>query len=143
MLSSGIVLLHDNTRPHTAAATKRLLKCFRREVFDHSPPSVQIWLPVILISFLLGNSRRRTTFWHNELQTSVENWLKAQAAGFYDEGIGKLVPLGLPYVWFFLDMSSFSGLKILSGWIFLILMKCPGFWTNERLSLTPINSMLL
>ena len=23
---------------------------------------------------------------------SVENWLKAQAAGFYDEGIGKLVP---------------------------------------------------
>ena len=23
---------------------------------------------------------------------SIENWLKAQAAGFYDEGIGKLVP---------------------------------------------------
>ena len=33
-----------------------------------------------------------TTFWHNELQTKVENWLKAQAAGFYDEGVGKLVP---------------------------------------------------
>ena len=28
---------------------------------------------------------------YNELQTSVENWLKAQAAGFYDKGIGKLV----------------------------------------------------
>ena len=24
-------------------------------------------------------------------QTSVKNWLKAQVAGFYDEGIGKLV----------------------------------------------------
>ena len=35
MLSSGIVLLHDSVRPHTAAATKRLLKRFRWEVFDH------------------------------------------------------------------------------------------------------------
>ena len=34
----------------------------------------------------------RKTFWHNELQTSVENWLKAQAAGLYDEGIGKFLP---------------------------------------------------
>ena len=30
--------------------------------------------------------------WLNELQTSVENWLKAQAAGFYTEGAGKLAP---------------------------------------------------
>ena len=35
---------------------------------------------------------RRTTFWYNELQTNEEKWLKAQAAGFYDEGIGKSVP---------------------------------------------------
>ena len=28
----------------------------------------------------------------NELQTNVENWLKAQAAGLYDEGIGMVVP---------------------------------------------------
>ena len=27
-----------------------------------------------------------------ELQITVENWLKALAAGFHDEGIGKLVP---------------------------------------------------
>ena len=26
------------------------------------------------------------------MQISVENWLKANAAGLYDEGIGKLVP---------------------------------------------------
>ena len=47
---------------------------------------------VISISFLVWNGRRMSTFWHSELQTSVENWLKAQAAGFYDKGIGKLVP---------------------------------------------------
>ena len=78
-------------RPHTAAATKRLLKCFRWEVFDHPPSSARTWLPVIFISFLVRNSCRRT-FWHKEVQTSVENCLKAQAADLYDEGIVKLVP---------------------------------------------------
>ena len=92
MLPLGIVLLHDNARPHTAAATKSLLKRFRWEVFDHPPSSARTWLPVIFISFLVGNGRRRTRFWNNELQISVEDWLKAQAAGFYEEGIGKLVP---------------------------------------------------
>ena len=87
VLSSSIT----NPRPNTTAATKRLLQRFRWEVFDHPPSSVRTWLPVIFISFLIWNGRMRTTFWHNELQTSVENCLKAHAAGFYDEGIGKLV----------------------------------------------------
>ena len=39
MLSSGIVLLHDNARPHTAARTAQLLQQFRCEVFDHPPYS--------------------------------------------------------------------------------------------------------
>ena len=38
MLSSCIVLLHDNTRLHTAAAT---YKCFRWEAFDHPPSSTR------------------------------------------------------------------------------------------------------
>ena len=92
MLSSGIVLLHDNARPHTTDATKRLVKRFRWEVFDHPQSSARTWLSVIFISFFVWNGRRKTTFWHNELQISVENWLKAQAAGFYGEGIGNLVP---------------------------------------------------
>ena len=90
-MSSGIVLLHDSARPHTAAATKRLMKRFQWEVFDHPQSSARTWLPVIFITFLVCNDRRRTTFCHNGLQTSVENWLKAQAAGFYEEGIAKLV----------------------------------------------------
>ena len=59
-------------------------------VTHHHPP--QTWLPVIFISFLVWNSRRRTTFWQSELEIGVENWLNVQAAGFYDEGIGKLAP---------------------------------------------------
>ena len=70
------VLLHNNAPPHTAGATKRLLKRFRLEVFDNPPTFARTWLPVISISFLVWNGRRRTTFWDNELQTSVQNWLK-------------------------------------------------------------------
>ena len=67
------------------SCSKEAPEAFLMEVFDHPPSSAQTWLPVIFISFLVGNSCRRTTFWHNELQTSVENWLKAQAAGFYEK----------------------------------------------------------
>ena len=35
MLSSGVVLIHDNARPHCANVTKDLLKKFNWEVFDH------------------------------------------------------------------------------------------------------------
>ncbi|GBM93914.1 hypothetical protein AVEN_157695-1 [Araneus ventricosus] len=39
ILSGGIVLLHDNSRPHTAAATQELLDQFGWEIFDHLPYS--------------------------------------------------------------------------------------------------------
>lgn len=38
-LSSGIILLQDNTRPHTAAKTKEKIQNFRWELFDHPPYS--------------------------------------------------------------------------------------------------------
>jgi transposase len=37
MLTSGIVLLHDNVRPHTAARTRALLEYSNWELFDHPP----------------------------------------------------------------------------------------------------------
>jgi hypothetical protein len=41
MLTSGVVLLHDNARPHmsTAARTRALLGHFNWELFDHPPYS--------------------------------------------------------------------------------------------------------
>jgi hypothetical protein len=35
MLTSGVVLLHDNERQHTAAGTRALLEHFNWELFDH------------------------------------------------------------------------------------------------------------
>jgi histone-lysine N-methyltransferase SETMAR len=37
MLSRGIVMLHDNARPHTAAATQDLIATFGWEQFNHPP----------------------------------------------------------------------------------------------------------
>ena len=58
MLSSGTVLLHDSVWLHIPAATKRLLKRFRWEVFDHPPSSAWTSLPVFFISFLVWKHRR-------------------------------------------------------------------------------------
>jgi hypothetical protein len=37
MLTSSIVLLHDNARPHTAASTHIPLEHFNWELFNHPP----------------------------------------------------------------------------------------------------------
>jgi hypothetical protein len=39
MLSRGVVMLHDNARSHTAAATQDLIATFCWEQFDHPPSS--------------------------------------------------------------------------------------------------------
>lgn len=38
-LTAGVVLIHDNARPHTAGATQRLLEQFGWDIFDHPPYS--------------------------------------------------------------------------------------------------------
>ena len=37
MLTNGIVLLHDNVRPHAAIRTEDLITSFGWEQFDHPP----------------------------------------------------------------------------------------------------------
>lgn len=69
MSSSGIVFLHDNARPHTAAATKKLLQSFRWDVFDHPPYS-----PV------LGSLRFPSFCSHETLARRTEVWLRERAA---------------------------------------------------------------
>jgi transposase len=39
MLTYGVVLLHDNACPHTAARTRELLEHFNWEFFDYPPYS--------------------------------------------------------------------------------------------------------
>jgi histone-lysine N-methyltransferase SETMAR len=92
MLSSGVVLIHDNARPHTAAVTRELLAQFQWDVFDHPPYSPDL-APSDFHLFLelktwLGGQRFHT---NDELRDAVLTHLNTLAAPFYEEGIGKLV----------------------------------------------------
>jgi transposase len=92
MLTKGVVLLHDNARPHTAACKNFLIKLVNWEIFDHPPYSpdlvpsdyhlftqMKVWLP--------------TQHFHTneELMDGVNNWLHNLAAPFFDEGLQILV----------------------------------------------------
>jgi histone-lysine N-methyltransferase SETMAR len=50
MLTKGVILLHDNARPHTAARTKALLQQFNWEIFEHPPLTARMWRQAITIS---------------------------------------------------------------------------------------------
>jgi len=91
-ISRGVVKIHDNARPHTAAATQNLITTFGWEQFDHPPYSPYLapsnfHLFLNLKSFLAG--------WRfqddNEVKEAVTTCSAPQAASFYDEGIQKLV----------------------------------------------------
>jgi histone-lysine N-methyltransferase SETMAR len=92
MLSLGVVMLHDNTRPHAAATMQDITATFGWEQFDHplySPDlaSSDFHLFLHLKTFLGG---RRL---HNdEVKEAVNTWFASQAASFYDAGRQTLVP---------------------------------------------------
>jgi hypothetical protein len=94
MLISGVVLLHVNARPHTAARTRALLDHFNWELFDHPLYSPDLSAPsdFHLLTYLknwLGSQRLSN---NEELAEGVKKWLSSQAADFFHKGIQKLIP---------------------------------------------------
>ncbi|GFW79557.1 histone-lysine N-methyltransferase SETMAR [Trichonephila clavipes] len=79
-------LTRDNARPHTANVTKTLLRGFGWDVFDHPPYSPDL-APSNFHLFLHLNSFLAGKHFSNdkELKENVSNWLKTQAATFYEE----------------------------------------------------------
>ncbi|KAJ4439546.1 hypothetical protein ANN_07670 [Periplaneta americana] len=94
MLTTGVVLLHDNARPHMARRTAAVLTEFGWKLFVH-PPYSPDFAPSDFHVFLhlkkfLSSSERFGN--DEELKTSVTRWFHSQAAEFYDRGIQKLIP---------------------------------------------------
>ncbi|GBL96194.1 hypothetical protein AVEN_118740-1 [Araneus ventricosus] len=92
MLCGGVVLLHDNSRPHTAASTQELLDQFGQKIFDHPPYSPDL-APSDFHLFLklkefLGGKRFGSD---EESEKAVTTCLNELAAEEYDLGILKLV----------------------------------------------------
>ena len=97
MLTSGVVLLHDNARPHAVARTLALLQKFHWDLFKQVPthPTVRTSPRVISIFFLwmqvwLGTQCLCVKM-NEELMDGVKVWLSSQPAAFCDAGIVKLV----------------------------------------------------
>jgi GMP synthase-like glutamine amidotransferase len=87
-----VVLLHDNTRLHTARQTTALLQQFHWDIMDHPPYSPDLapsdyHLFLHMKRFLAGKQFHSDA----EVKTTVNNWLQQQAVDFFDTGIQKLV----------------------------------------------------
>lgn len=91
-LTSKILFLHDNARPHTANRTKELLNSFKWEIFPHPPYSPDL-APSDFHLFPKMKTWLATQRFDDdeELRAGVTEWLRSPAAEFYDEGISKLV----------------------------------------------------
>ncbi|XP_035231573.1 histone-lysine N-methyltransferase SETMAR-like [Stegodyphus dumicola] len=92
MLTSGIVLIHDNARPHSARVTQRLLQQFQWDIFEHPPYNPDL-APSDFHLFhelkqWLGGKRFQNDV---ELKEAVTTHFQSLAGTFYEEDIAKLV----------------------------------------------------
>jgi transposase len=77
MLTSGVVHLNDNARPHTAACTRALLEHFHRELFDHPPYNPYLAPSDYHLFTYLKNRLRSQRFKNNEIMKCVKTWLSS------------------------------------------------------------------
>ncbi|GFU72922.1 mariner Mos1 transposase [Trichonephila clavipes] len=91
LLSSGVVLLHDHARPHTAVRTREVLRKFKWDVFQHLSYSPYLAQSDYHLFTAMKKWLRGKHFADDEELNDVTHWFKSQAGAFYAEGIGKLV----------------------------------------------------
>jgi hypothetical protein len=93
MFSRGVVMLHDNAHPHTAAATQDVIATFAWEQFNHSPYSPGL-APSDFLVFLHLKTFQGGRQFHddNEVKEAIDTQFVLQVASFYDAEIQKLVP---------------------------------------------------
>jgi histone-lysine N-methyltransferase SETMAR len=105
MLTSGIVLLHNNIGRLTAARNRALLEHFNWELFDRPSYSPDLAPSDYHPFTYLKNWLRSQRFSTNEkLMEGVETCLSSQVAESFDTGIKKLVP---PYDKFFSSSGDY------------------------------------
>jgi transposase len=77
MLTSSVVLPHDNVHPHTNTGTRTqaLLEHFNWELFDHPPYSPDLTPSNYHLFTYLKNWLRSQHFKNNELTEGVKMWL--------------------------------------------------------------------
>lgn len=91
-LSNGVILLHDNARPHVADVVKTQLLQFKWETLTHPPYSPDLSPCDFHIFGSLKKHLRGTRFESDDVvKESVVDYLTQQPKEFYETGITRLV----------------------------------------------------
>ncbi|GBM07016.1 hypothetical protein AVEN_63462-1 [Araneus ventricosus] len=92
ILTPGVVLIHDNTRPHSAVVTQQLLEQVKWDASDHPAYSPYLATSDFHLFPQLKNWPGSQRFQENEeFQYKGKAPLTSLAATFFEEGIGNLV----------------------------------------------------
>ena len=92
LLSRGVILLHDNARPHSAAKTVETLQDLRFEVLEHPPYSPDLAPSDFHLFGPLKEALRGRRFsTDEEVKEAVHEWLGSMPESFFSEGIKQLV----------------------------------------------------
>ncbi|GBM70174.1 Mariner Mos1 transposase [Araneus ventricosus] len=88
LLTSGIMFVHDNARPHTALITTTLLDSFGWEQFCDPPYSPDLAPSDFhLFSHLKKCLDDQQFASDGEIKVNIQNWFRSHAAEFYDAGM--------------------------------------------------------
>ena len=92
ILLDGIILLHDNARPHTANLVKDKLQRFDWEINQH-PPYIPDFSPLLLLFFFreLKKDIPGRFSSDEEVQEWVRLWVSQRPTSFYKTGIDRLI----------------------------------------------------
>ncbi|GBM11542.1 hypothetical protein AVEN_240676-1 [Araneus ventricosus] len=92
ILTSGVVLIHDNARIHSAVVTQQLLEQFKCDVYDHTAYCPDLSTSDFQLLPELKNRLGGQSFQKNEeIQSNVKAHHTPLAARFFEEGIGCLI----------------------------------------------------
>lgn len=88
----GIILLHDNARPHTAQKTQETIDKLHWELLPHPPYSPDLAPSDFHLFGPLKDYLRGQKFIdNNHVKENVLNWLRGQDKSFFAAGINKLI----------------------------------------------------
>jgi hypothetical protein len=87
ILTKGVVLLHNNVRPHTTARTNPLIKRFNWEIFDHPPYNLDLAPSDYHLFTKMVWLATQHSHTNEELTDGINNWLHTVAAPLFDEGL--------------------------------------------------------
>ena len=88
----GVLLQHDNARPHIAIMTKEAIQTLGWEVLPHPPYSPDLAPSDFHLFRSLSNALRGVSFNNDvELRAWLEEFFESRPGDFYRRGIEKLV----------------------------------------------------